>query len=337
MHRAAVGLAIAALWASDAAALDRAKLIQLSASVLKIEVIRQQGGYSLGSGVVVADQKVVTNCHVTREARSIAVIKAGARWPVQAQAIDAKLDLCVLHVEGVRADAVPLGSTASLRIGQPVTAIGYTGGTGLQGSDGDIVALHRFEGSRVIQSTNWFNSGASGGGLFDERMRLVGILTFRMRGGEAHYFAAPVEWIQHQLTPSTRYEPVRPLAEAERAYWQLPPQEQPEFLQAATLARGAKWTELRALTMRWTHHSKDDPSAWYSRGIAEEALEQLPEALAAFERSVILDSSLADGWLRVGLLRARLGMIDKAREALRNLEPLNASLADQLSARIGSN
>ena len=337
MRRAAVGLAVAALWSDGAAAVDRAQLIQLSPSVLKVEVIRQQGGYSLGSGVVVADQKVITNCHVTREARSIAVLKAGARWPVQAQAVDAKHDLCMLQVDGIRADAVPLGSTASLRIGQPVTAIGYTGGTGLQGSDGDIVALHRFSGSRVIQSTNWFNSGASGGGLFDEQRRLVGILTFRMRGGEAHYFAAPVEWIQHQLAPATRYEPVRPLTEAEQAYWQLPAHAQPEFLQAATLTRGAKWGELRALSVRWTQNVIDDPSAWYSRGVAEEALEQLTDALAAFERSVALDSTLADGWLRLGLLRVRLGMIDKAREALKVLEPLNASLATQLSARIGAN
>ena len=36
-----------------AAAVDRMQFVALSASVLKIEVIRQQGGYSLGSGVVV--------------------------------------------------------------------------------------------------------------------------------------------------------------------------------------------------------------------------------------------------------------------------------------------
>ncbi len=47
------------------AALERAELIGLAASVLRIEAPRASGGYSIGSGVAVGDDKVVTNCHVT--------------------------------------------------------------------------------------------------------------------------------------------------------------------------------------------------------------------------------------------------------------------------------
>ena len=48
--------------------MDRAVLFGLSASVLKIEALRVQGGFALGSGVVVAPETIVTNCHVTRDA-----------------------------------------------------------------------------------------------------------------------------------------------------------------------------------------------------------------------------------------------------------------------------
>ena len=46
-------------------------------------------------------------------------------------------------------------------MGQKLTGVGYTGGVELQSSEGDVVALHRLDGAPVIQSTNWFTSGAS--------------------------------------------------------------------------------------------------------------------------------------------------------------------------------
>ena len=64
---------------------DAGTLIRLSTSVLKVEVIRAQGGYSLGSGVVIGADLVATNCHVTREARQIAVLQDGLRLPAQSQ------------------------------------------------------------------------------------------------------------------------------------------------------------------------------------------------------------------------------------------------------------
>ena len=54
--------------------IDRAGLVALSASVLKVEAQRVQGGYNLGSGVVVAEGRIVTNCHVTRDAVAIHIL-----------------------------------------------------------------------------------------------------------------------------------------------------------------------------------------------------------------------------------------------------------------------
>jgi S1-C subfamily serine protease len=42
----------------------------------------------------------------------------------------------------------------------------------------------------VIQTSTAFTSGASGGGLFDEDGRLVGILTYRLRGASGYYFSS---------------------------------------------------------------------------------------------------------------------------------------------------
>lgn len=208
---------------------DRAALVRAGASVLKVEAERPQGGFSLGSAVVVAPERAVTNCHVTRDSSRVRLTRGELRLEVTAIAADAGHDLCLLHVPGLKAAAVARGRSAALRPGQPVTALGFTGGLGLQTSSGEVVALHSLDGAQVVQSTNWFTSGASGGGLFDDRtMQLVGVLTFRLRGGEVHYFSAPVEWIAPLLTAPAG--PVAPLPADARAYWQLPVQDQPAFL-----------------------------------------------------------------------------------------------------------
>ena len=119
MKRLPLVLLCAALHCPPATAeVERTAFIKLAASVLKIEALRMQGGYSLGSGVVVGTEQVVTNCHVTRDAREIYVLRGGVRWRVLAQASDADHDLCVLRAPGLVADPVEIGSTRGLALGQ---------------------------------------------------------------------------------------------------------------------------------------------------------------------------------------------------------------------------
>jgi hypothetical protein len=316
------------------AEIDRASFIGLGASVLKIEVLRAQGGYSLGSGVVVGPAKVVTNCHVTRDAAQIHVVRGSARWLVESQAVDVDRDLCVLHTPGIKASAVKLGRSADLKLGQEVLALGFTGGLGIQNSPGDVVALHRHDASRVIQSTNWFSSGASGGGLFDEEMRLVGILTYRLRGGAAHYFAAPVDWLNTMLDDSARYLPVKPIAANLLPYWQKPVAMQPRFLRAALLERDSQWTELEALASQWVRTDADDAEPWYLHGVALAQLNRLADAQRAFERSLVIEPGFSEAWFKLGLVHTRQGQLEGARAARARLENLKPGLASKLGQAI---
>lgn len=283
------------------AEMDRSALIAMSASVLKIEALRVQGGTSIGSGVVVAPERIVTNCHVTRDALKINVLRAGLRWPVDAQRSDVDRDLCLLHVPGLQAPAVDLGRTDRMTPGQPVTALGFTGGLGLQNSRGEVLALHRFDGGRVIRSSNWFSSGASGGGLFDDDRRLVGILTFRLRGGDAHYFAAPVEWLAVLLDSPEQlgYHEVAPEPSRRPTYWQRPFSEQPRFLKAALLQRDAQWLQLESLATEWAHEDALDPEPWSLMGLALAQMDRLPEAQRALECSTAVGLAFAAGSARV--------------------------------------
>jgi serine protease Do len=316
------------------AALDRSQALQLSASVLKIEVLRAQGGYSLGSGVVVAPDRVVTNCHVTRDAGEIHVLRGGMRWTVEAQAADVEHDLCMLRVPRLPGTPARMGQAGQLKPGQAVSALGYTGGLGLQNSEGSVVALHKLDGSQVVQSTNWFTSGASGGGLFDDDARLVGILTFRLRGGHAHYFAAPVEWLQPLMAESAAWRKVSPLDPTAKAYWEKPRTDQPNFLQAAALEGEQRWDELEMLAFNWTRLDTSDPQPWYLHGLALDGLHRLPESQRALERSLALEPGQQQGWYRLGLVYLQQGLLDRARAAVTRLERLQPELALDLKQLI---
>lgn len=268
------------------AAIDPGTLIKLSTSVLKVEVIRAQGGYSLGSGVVIGADSVVTNCHVTRDARRIAVLQDGLRLPAQSQRVDAYHDLCLLRVRGIdSARAVEFGR--QLVVGQAVTAVGHTAGA-LQSSVGMVLALHRMDGGRVIQSSNYFNSGASGGGLFDAESRLVGILSFRLRGATAHYFAMPAEWLVRQIQGAEGEEPVAPHRSGELAFWEQPMEAQPFFLRAAVLENDGNWRALQPLAAEWLRRDATDPEPWYLLGLALDQQDLPNEARHALECSLAI-------------------------------------------------
>jgi serine protease Do len=316
---------------------DRANLLDLSASVLKIEALRAQGGFAVGSGVVVAAEKIVTNCHVTRDALTINVMRGGVRWPAAMQHSDIDHDLCLLQVPGLMARAVRLGRADQLKPGQPVTALGYTGGLGLQNSAGEVLALHRLDGSGVIQSSNWFSSGASGGGLFNEALQLVGILTFRLRGGEAHYFAAPAEWLQTMLDApgDSAYRNVAPDRSARLSYWQKPLVDQPRFLKAALLQRDDRWPELATLASDWARADDADPEPWYLMGLALAQLDRLPEAQRALECSLAIEPGSAATWARLAPVYGRQGQTERAAqiESQLNNPPVHASRLAALGTR----
>jgi serine protease Do len=283
------------------AALEREALVSLGASMVRIEAPRDSGGLAFGSGVAVGRDTVVTNCHVTRDARRIVAIHGGIRHDVTEQASDLAHDLCLLRAPGLGATPVGLGRSAALASDQSLTALGYTGGAGLQASAGEVVALHRLDGARVIQSSNYFAGGASGGGLFDDSGTLVGVLTFRLRGGQAHYFAAPAEWVQQLLDAAERgaFGQVMPLARQPASYWEAPEPARPRFLEAAALMHAMRWADLQQRARAWLRIEPDDAEPWVALGMALVRLGQAADGRHAFECALRLDAAhrVAREWL----------------------------------------
>jgi S1-C subfamily serine protease len=247
-------LVCAGSWADP----GRSQLFKAAPSLARLEAKKTNGGYAFGTAVAIAPDRVVTNCHVTREAQSVYVVMGGLRFDARAQLADVDHDLCLLWVPRLDSRAVLLAASADLRVGQPVTAIGYGGATGIQASIGEVTGLHAFDGGLVIRSSAAFSGGASGGGLFDEDGRLVGILSFRLPARGAYFFSIPVEWLRERALSLARYQPVAPLGEA-RAFWERPQAEQPYFMRATSLEAEQNWPELLRLTDAWVEAEPGNP------------------------------------------------------------------------------
>jgi S1-C subfamily serine protease len=153
---------------------------------------------SQGSGVVVAAQRVVTNCHVIQGANFVYVRKENVIYVAKrVEHADAARDLCQLEVPNLNAPPVELGGAKDLKVGQKVFALGNPKGLEVTLSDGLVSALRGPDGKeQVIQTTAPISPGSSGGGLFDEEARLVGITSFQVRSGQNLNFAAPAEWVR---------------------------------------------------------------------------------------------------------------------------------------------
>ena len=153
---------------------------------------------SQGSGVVVAPQRVVTNCHVIQGANFVYVRKENVIYVAKrVEHADASRDICQLEVPNLNAPVVELGAAKELKVGQKVFALGNPKGLEVTLSDGLVSALRGPDGKeQVIQTTAPISVGSSGGGLFDEEGRMVGITTFLARGGQNLNFAVPAEWVR---------------------------------------------------------------------------------------------------------------------------------------------
>ena len=164
-----------------------------------------------GSGVVVGDNLVVTNCHVVDGGGRILVWPANSdqsetRQPVEAKIVAASdRDMCLLETKGLNLPPVKIGSAKDLNVGQPVYAIGVPRNLGGTLSDGIVSrlwappvgssllhTLHVLPGP-LIQTNADISPGSSGGGLFDAEGRLVGVTTFARE--DNLNFAIPAEMI----------------------------------------------------------------------------------------------------------------------------------------------
>jgi hypothetical protein len=135
-----------------------------------------------GSGFIIqADGFILTNYHVIRGSSVIAVVVPG-RQPVKAEVVgtDSYRDLALLKVPMTDLPTLPIGSSQSVEVLDPVTVLGYPLtnllGADVSASDGKVNALREEGQQPYFQIDANVNPGNSGGPLLNNRGEVVGIV-----------------------------------------------------------------------------------------------------------------------------------------------------------------
>lgn len=272
---------------------------------------------SLGSGVVIANDVVVTNCHVVNKSSRLAVSYRGGLYAATLRHSDHDRDVCSLNVTGMVAPVATLGSTQPLKVGQKVYAIGAPKGLDLTLSEGIISSLREVEAGRYLQISAPISPGSSGGGLFDEEGRLIGLPTFYLAEGQQLNFAVPVEWVKALPQRQTK-ENAQSSAPSSVAW----------LNKSIELEKKQDWPGLLRHTQAWTRAYPQDAAVWYGLGIAHSQSGQHAKAMDAYQQALRINPKHANAWNNLGNAYSQSGQTAKAMEAYQQALRINPEYAE---------
>jgi S1-C subfamily serine protease len=159
------------------------------------ETETEGGGTATGSGIVIDNEgHILTNNHVIEGAKTIQVKLGESDHEYTAEVVgtDPASDLALIKVEAPakELDALKLGDSSKLEVGDPVVAIGNPFGLDRTVTSGIVSALQRqiqapngFSIDNVIQTDAAINPGNSGGPLINSAGEVVGINSQIETGG----------------------------------------------------------------------------------------------------------------------------------------------------------
>ena len=184
-----------------------------------------------GSGVIISsDGYIVTNNHVIENSNKISVTtKNGKSYTASLVGADDETDLAVLKINAKNLQPVIFGDSSTASVGDTAIAIGNPlGNLGGTVTQGIISALDRqitLEGKtmQLIQTDAAVNPGNSGGGMFNDKGELIGVVVAKSGGTnvEGIGFAIPVDKVKSVTKQIVQYGYVRGRASTGMTYVDL--------------------------------------------------------------------------------------------------------------------
>jgi len=286
------------------------------ASVLRVHSPREGLRVNQGSGVVIAPGLVATNAHVAEASQGLTVQQGATVWPVLRVRMDRSRDLCLLTVPGLTVPPVALAPEPTAP-GQPVLVVGYPGGRGPTVAHGRLRGIWHYGDSRLYQSDAVVLPGNSGGGLFDEQGRLLGLTTLTFTPSPRLNFSLPVAWIQELAKQPPGWQ-------GPASGWNLGEGGADLLSKLATDPRNhPAWEEA---ARQWVLELPQDENAWLALGLALDrsaragaeaghaTTRTLPEGVEAYQRSLALREA-PKTWNNLGVSLDLLNRFEEAERA----------------------
>jgi S1-C subfamily serine protease len=169
-------------------------------SVVTVQV-NDQGSRTQGSGVAFENGVnpenesipngtwVITNAHVVGESKNAAINYNNSIFTGEVKYRDKELDLALIFLPTIAIYPADIVGSYMAKPGDTVYAIGSPFGLDGSISDGIVSSVRLINGTHLIQTTAPISHGNSGGGLFNSKGKLIGITSFKLKGGENVNFA----------------------------------------------------------------------------------------------------------------------------------------------------
>ena len=187
--------------ASEGAFLQNPDAIEDAIRSMLFVVVFDENSEAIGSGsgfIAFDSHTVVTNHHVIEDAAFIMVSDENDNIFEIGRiiAFDEEKDIAILAIDGDTSfTPLELAENTSLKRGQPVLTIGSPEGLKNSVSNGIISALYDRNNTPDIQFTAPISHGSSGGALFDDKGRVIGITSAIYEEGQNINFAVSIDHV----------------------------------------------------------------------------------------------------------------------------------------------
>ncbi|MDC0126975.1 trypsin-like peptidase domain-containing protein [Methylophilaceae bacterium] len=270
----------------------QAELFGLSKSMVQVFVTFKGGVTGSGSGIVIKENHVATNCHIFADSDGVNVVKFFKTYTPISVYADWKNDLCILKFDNLPLPSVSIRTTKDLNYEEKIFSMTYPNDNPMPlPSYGKIKALYPFQDSNIIRSSAGFTVGSSGGALFDLNFNLVGITTFKSPGRrENYYYCLPADWIKELLKTKEQFN----LKSIAAPFWSLPENQKPFFMKVVLPLQNENWPLMLKIAKAWTQADEENADAWYYLGFAQSKLSNLDFAKLFFKQAIKLNDMHLD-------------------------------------------
>lgn len=309
------------------------QLLQLHDSIVQISVELENGNVGTGTGVVISNEYVVTNCHVLADGKGANVARYGDGYKPIGLKADWKHDLCALKFEGLPFKPVPMRDTASLNIEEEVFSVGYPNGNNVpQPSYGSIKAKYPYDNGLIIRSDAAFSLGSSGGALFDQQFNLVGITSFKSPGPQGFFYSLPVEWIRKLITAEEQLT----LKAEGSPFWALPYQQQPFFMQVVIPYQNHDWKNLRTVAEAWSKSEPNAADAWFFLAVSEYGSGNEAGAKVDLDKALTYNPKHLDTFKLQSEMALKDKDFDRLNKLKASIEALDSYASEELALKINT-
>lgn len=299
----------------------------LKGTIVKVHTVTKTGRQGSGSGVVVAENLVATNCHVLADSAGSNVTAMGETYiPVGVRA-DWKHDVCILRFQFLPLKPAAFTENDHLIYETSTFSVGFPGGAAKPLTTvGKIKALYAMDDSYVIRTSASFQIGASGSPLFNDQGKLIGLNTVKSPGANAYYYNVPVKWIKVAMAlPETES-----VIQTDTAFWDAPLEKRPYWMQVVLPMQAGKWQDLLAVANAWQQHEPNEPEAIYYDALAQYNLGSVELAKTEFKRVLELNPHHTSSVLALAKIAQDQGAQAELKDFSRMLSALDEGTLKQL-------